>query len=210
MFRKILKGKQRLKSGDILHSSGLKTDRKLVDHVVIEQDYLRELRFSNVMTGLIAIGILLIGLLIFVSFVPLASGASAVGVVAVEQENKILQHQYGGTVEKIYVQEGDLVEAGELIIKLDATEAKSRFDAAYIQYVTNAVRLARLVAERDGLVEISFPETLFEYGRTEIVSKAIDREIGVFKSRRENLTSGIALHLQREEILNDYINGLQA
>ncbi len=61
------------------------------------------------------------------------------------------------SVGKLLVQDGSRVEAGDLLVRLDATTAQ-----ANLAMVTNSLaelhaRRARLEAERDGADEIDFP-----------------------------------------------------
>jgi len=49
----------------------------------------------------------------------------ASGRIEVDQNRQVIQHPDGGVVEEILVSEGDTVEAGDLLIKLDANELLS-------------------------------------------------------------------------------------
>src|SRR3569623_1406691 len=75
-----------------------------------------------------------IGLLVMVLFfgvlggwaalAPLASAVTASGTLVVAGENKIVQHLDGGIVRDILVKNGDQVAAGQVLIRLDDTQAK--------------------------------------------------------------------------------------
>ncbi len=50
---------------------------------------------------------------------PLASGVVAHGVVSVEGNRKTIQHLEGGIVSEIVVKEGDIVNQGDVLVKID-------------------------------------------------------------------------------------------
>ena len=60
--------------------------------------------------------------------VPLSGAAIAPAVVAPEGFRKTIQHLEGGIVSEIRVQEGSQVEAGDVIVVLDATRARADYN----------------------------------------------------------------------------------
>ncbi len=79
------------------------------------------------------------------------------GTVTVAGNKKAVQHQSGGTIQKILVKEGDLVKAGQPLVEIDGTQSRSNAETTRIQYFTARSAEARLIAERDGLSDIRFP-----------------------------------------------------
>ena len=69
-----------------------------------------------------------------------------------------MQHQTGGIVGEILVEEGDRVSAGDVIVRLDETTTRANLQIITQQYDRTVARQARLQAERLGLPEIKFPE----------------------------------------------------
>lgn len=64
-----------------------------------------------------------VGLLLWACFVPLDRGVTASGWVITDGQRKVVQPLSGGMVEEIYVKEGDLVKAGQLLVKLNQVNA---------------------------------------------------------------------------------------
>ena len=60
-----------------------------------------------------------LGFLILGIFFPLDQGIPANGVVIAEGSRKIIQHQQGGTIEEILAKDGDKVELGQVLVKLN-------------------------------------------------------------------------------------------
>ncbi len=58
---------------------------------------------------------------------PLASGVVAHGVVSVEGNRKTIQHLEGGIVSEIVVKEGDIVNPGDVLVKIDPTQATGNY-----------------------------------------------------------------------------------
>ena len=59
---------------------------------------------------------------LWAAFAPLDGAALAPGLVTVKSYKKIVQHLEGGIVRDIYAVDGDIVKAGQELLKLDDTE----------------------------------------------------------------------------------------
>lgn len=134
----------------------------------------------------------------------------APGVLAVESTRKTVQHFEGGIVEEILVHEGDHVEKGQVLIRLDDTEASAQLEIVRSQYLALLAREARLIAERDGNEDIQFPEELLQERRDARIEEAIDGEQRVFRARRKALAGEKDVLKQRVEQLEEQIRGLEA
>lgn len=97
-----------------------------------------------------------------------------------------IQSLEGGIVEKIHVNEGDIVEADQVLVSLDQT----RFYAAYMEGQSQASSLraaiARLDAEVAGRNSISFPNRIDTHSQEAVTEKAL------FKARRDKKNEAIA------------------
>jgi epimerase transport system membrane fusion protein len=88
---------------------------------------------------------------------PLDGAAHAPGQVTVKSHKKLVQHLEGGIVGNIFVQDGDLVQTGDLLLELDNTQSLAQLERATTQFIAFKAREARLIAERDGSTDIQFP-----------------------------------------------------
>ena len=97
------------------------------------------------------------------SMLAMVSGAViASGQAVVRGEAKLVQTLDGGTVVQIAVKNGDLVKAGQVLVRLDPTAARVNLDAARSQLADALARRARLQAEQTGLgVGLAAPD--FDY-----------------------------------------------
>lgn len=144
------------------------------------------------------------------AFVPLESGAIAPGRVISESNRKEIQHLEGGIIKEILVKDGDVVKAGQVLVRLDSTGAKARSDQVLAQYLAAKATEARLIAERDGKEEITFPEEyLKEEATNPKVKEALDTQRRLFKTRREALEGEIGVLNQKIAQSGDEIRGLK-
>jgi HlyD family secretion protein len=88
---------------------------------------------------------------IWSALAPLESAAIALGDVEAESSRKTIQHLEGGIVREILVRDGESVAAGQVLVRLDGTKARTELRSFFEQYWDGKAREARLVAERDGL-----------------------------------------------------------
>ncbi|MEO1144078.1 MAG: HlyD family type I secretion periplasmic adaptor subunit [Cyanobacteria bacterium J06638_22] len=93
---------------------------------------------------------------------PLASAAMAPGQVTVESNRKTVQHLEGGIIRELLVREGDGVEAGQLLIKLETTRSDAQVDALNHERMSLIADLARLNAHAHSENTIKFPSELLE------------------------------------------------
>ena len=84
----------------------------------------------------------------------------APGTVVVETSAKKVQHQEGGIVGEILVRDGDRVDAGDLLLRLDDTVVKANLAIVSRQLDDLTAQEARLLAEIDGDEHITFPAAL--------------------------------------------------
>lgn len=133
------------------------------------------------------------GLAISLTIIPagLASASIAVisgavvaqGTVVVESFRKLVQHQDGGIVASLPVEEGRKVQEGELLMRLDDTATRASFAVILKELDRLSAKRARLVAERDDLEEPVFPQTLVDRASDPDVAEAIQGEKSLFKAR---------------------------
>ena len=103
------------------------------------------------------------------------------GKVIPSRQVQVVQSQDGGVVTGILVQEGDSVEKGQLLVKLDQTRSQSTFRENRAEFQALSVRAARLRA----LLEQTEFEPTAEL--TEAVPRIVVEEMALFQSSRDEL-----------------------
>ncbi|MBA4144039.1 MAG: HlyD family type I secretion periplasmic adaptor subunit [Nitrosospira sp.] len=100
------------------------------------------------------------GFLLWASLAPLDKGVPLSGTVTVSTHRKAIQHPTGGTVDAILVKEGDNVNTGQALVRLNNVQVTANAEMMRVKYFTARAAEARLIAERDGTDEIVFPPEL--------------------------------------------------
>ena len=90
----------------------------------------------------------------------LAGAVVATGVVVVESEVKQVQHPTGGVVSELNVHNDDYVNAGDVVVRLDATQTKANLAVFSKSLDELRARQARLEAEKNSAGSIDFPDEL--------------------------------------------------
>ncbi|MGH8807295.1 MAG: HlyD family type I secretion periplasmic adaptor subunit [Noviherbaspirillum sp.] len=149
------------------------------------------------------------GFLLWAMFAPLDKGVPVSGTVTVSSNRKAIQHQTGGTIEDILVQEGDVVKAGQPLLRMNDVQAKSAAEMTRVQYFTARAAEARLIAERDGKKSISFPPELEGAKNDPRVGNNIGLQAQLFASRQASLQSELAALDETVAGLKLQVGGLQ-
>ncbi len=105
---------------------------------------------------------------------------------------------------------GDHVTAGQIIVKLDDTQASANLAILTKHLDELMARQAREEAERDGADEIDFPEALTSRSSDPDVAKLIAGQQKLFEIRRKAREGQKAQLTERKAQLNQEITGLTA
>lgn len=144
------------------------------------------------------------------SLAPLASAAIAPGTVRAEGNRKTVQHLEGGIIGELLVREGDRVEAGQALIRLDTTAASSRYEAIRHQHDLFEASQARLLAEQARAARIAFPPGLEDRRTEPRVAMLLGNQEEIFATRRQSYEGQRDILGKRIEQLGSQIAGLEA
>jgi len=118
------------------------------------------------------------------------SAVVAEGVVAIESNRKTIQHLEGGIVREILVRDGDVVQRGDVLVRLDPTR-NAAADVGFRQQLAIASALqARLIAQREMADTINFPLEVTAFGDDPLIVNAIHDNQSQFDNRRQSLLRG--------------------
>jgi HlyD family secretion protein len=154
---------------------------------------------------------LVLGLGTWSTFAPLESAAIAFGAVEAESSRKTIQHLEGGIIGEILVADGDVVRAGQTLIRLDETKARAALEALRGQFWDAKAREARLLAEQHGDEQVSFPAELeTERKENPSVATVLAGQQSLFETRRQVLRSLAAVMREKVSEVEQEIAGLKA
>jgi HlyD family secretion protein len=156
---------------------------------------------------LIAAGLLAGG---WIALMPLAGAVVVPGNLVVQSNVKTIQHPTGGVVAQIAVHNGMRVSIGDLLVRLDATQAQASLQMVSKQLDEVRARIARLVAERDGLPRPEIPAEMSARVAESNVKTLLASEVSLFKARANARESQKDLLQHRISQLGEEITGLDA
>jgi len=167
---------------------------------------------------LVTIGLVLAALLLWAAFAEVDEVTRGTGKVIPSRQLQIIQAVDGGIVSEILVKEGQVVEAGQLLLKIDPTRFVSSLRENRAEYLSLRAKAARLraIAEGSSLVmpaevESEFPQiamqerSLYESRRMELDAQMgiarqqlaqRNQEIVEVKARRDQAAQGYDLTMQ--------------
>lgn len=134
-------------------------------------------------------------------FFPLVEVSSGQGTVVPSSREQVIQSLDGGIVASISVKEGDLVEQGQIIARLDPTRSASNVEEAAAKYHASLAAAARMRAELSDLETVIFPDEL----SGDEFAQLRANELALFQSRRTSLREALSgltegLELTRQEL----------
>ncbi|MBO0128368.1 HlyD family type I secretion periplasmic adaptor subunit [Agrobacterium sp. OT33] len=177
-----------------------------VDH---NDNVSRSIRY-HLLAGLLASVVLVGGAGAWAAVTDLAGAVVAPGHFVVDSYVKKVQHPTGGVVGEILVGEGSKITAGDVVMRLDATQTRANLAIVTKRLDELAARLARLEAERDDRQEIIFPEWLLERRDKPDVFSAIHSETRLFEFRTESRNGKKSQLAERIAQYHHEIEGLKA
>ena len=144
---------------------------------------------------------------LWAGFAPLDGAAFAPGTVTVKSY-KAVQHLEGGIVSEILVRNGDLVESGQPLLILDATQPRASLEMVTSEFIALKARESRLIAERDGLETVDYPQSLNQ--ANERVREEITAQNEIFAARKTTNDGRTGILERRVEQLRNQIIGMEA
>ncbi|WP_315703185.1 MULTISPECIES: HlyD family type I secretion periplasmic adaptor subunit [unclassified Bradyrhizobium] len=134
----------------------------------------------------------------------------APGQIVVESNVKKVQHPTGGVVGELRARDGDVVKAGDILVRLDDTVTKASLAIVTKNLDALWARAARLEAEQRGLDRITFPPQLLMRAGDPDVKSLMASESKLFEVRVTGRTGQKAQLRERVTQLNEEVEGLTA
>jgi HlyD family secretion protein len=165
---------------------------------------------THLLVGLSVVILLACGLGGWASTAEISGALIAPGQVVVESNIKKVQHPTGGVVGEVLAHDGDIVKAGQVLVRLDDTVTKANL--AIVTKTLNALqaRAARLEAEQQGADKVTFPAALLDRASDPDVRDVMVSETKLFEVRTTGRAGQKAQLHERIRQLNEEIDGLNA
>ena len=162
---------------------------------------------SHLVLGIAAVAGLMVMIFGWGALSEISGAVIAPGKLVVGSNVKKVQHPTGGVVGDLNVKDGDRVKKGDVVVRLDETQAR-----ASLAIVTKALdemeaRQARLEAERNGSDKVAFPADLAARNNEPDVAQAMKSEQRLFELRLSAREGQKAQLLEQIDQLRQQING---
>ena len=145
---------------------------------------------------------------LWAALAPLDGAAFAPGKVTVKSYKKVVQHLEGGIVADILVRDGDIVSEGEPLLIMDDTQATSELEIASTQFNALKAKESRLIAERDNLDQVVYPQILDTASSN--TNEEIQAQNQIFLARKETMAGSKEILEQRVQQLQNQVAGMRA
>ncbi|BHH85446.1 HlyD family type I secretion periplasmic adaptor subunit [Desulforhopalus sp. 52FAK] len=130
---------------------------------------------------------LLIALFYWMAVSEIEEVTRGTGKVIPSRQIQVIQNLEGGILAETYVKIGDIVQEGQMIMRLDETRFSAPFQEYRLNYLALLAKAARLRAETEGS-EIDIPQMVRDE-KPEIAA----RERQLYVSRQQELTATLAI-----------------
>jgi len=155
------------------------------DQAILDQNPLR-----TRMLGL-CIGLFLILAIVWAGLAEIDEITKGDGKVIPSQQLQIMQSLDGGVVSEILVKEGQVVEAGQLLLNIDTTRFDSSVNENRAQYLALLAKAARVRALAEGVPFVPPPEALA------VAPKTVEEELRAYQASTSTLNEQLAIAQQQ-------------
>jgi HlyD family secretion protein len=128
--------------------------------------------------------------------------------VAVESNRKVVQHFEGGIISEIFVADGQAVKEGDVLFRLDDTQAKANMDLVRNQLDAALALEARLIAEREEKDSLVWSDEIRERLSSPNVARITADQIAQFNERSSSIRGQIKILEERIVQLRTGIEGM--
>ena len=177
--------------------------------ITIPQNRSRRSISRHLLAGVIVVGVLVGGVGFWARTTELAGAVIAPGIVVVESDVKKVQHPTGGIVGELNVHDGDHVNAGDVLVRLDATQTQANLAVFTKSLDELNARKGRLEAEKSSASSISFSDELLARETSDpVVAHLLEGERKLFDLRLKARDGQKAQLRERISQLHEELNGL--
>lgn len=133
------------------------------------------------------------------------------GQVMPAGETKTIQHLEGGIIEKFFVNEGDIVDKGDLLMRLSDVSARSNLQAKRTKYLGLKAAVSRLRVEAEGKSTLTFDDKVKEQAPDVVAEQrqSFKANKAELQSKIEVLREKVAQKQQEVEEARSRINNLR-
>lgn len=134
-------------------------------------------RFAYIMS--VSIVAMILGFIIWAEFAVLDEVTRGFGRIIPSQRIQEIQNLEGGILSEIYVNEGQVVEAGQILARLRNEQAASFYRDAFAQALEHRAAIARLIAQTEDM------EPVFDEELIEKAPQLVEDQIRIYSAQKD-------------------------
>ena len=146
----------------------------------------------------VVIALFLIIFVLWAHFTVLDEVTRGLGQVIPSQKVQMIQNLEGGILQEITVQENQIVNKGDILIRIDNAMAASQYRDAFTKAAEHEAAIVRLNAEIEGKSKIVFPDEFKDAD-----PQVLDDQQSIFMAHRQQLQAELNVlrsqHSQRQQ-----------
>jgi HlyD family secretion protein len=162
------------------------------------------------MFGIALVGAWVCGFGAWAALAPLDGAVVSSGSFVATGQNKQIQHLEGGIVSEMLVREGDVVEAGQTLLRLDETPARAKVRRLTLREYRLYTAQARLEAQINGKRDFELPKDLTASRDDPEVQQIYARHKIELQARLQNQADEEQVLRKEVSALNESIGGYKA
>jgi protease secretion system membrane fusion protein len=119
------------------------------------------------------------GFILWANFSPLDEGATSSGTVNVEFHRRNIQHMTGGVVQEILAKEGQEVEEGQVLVRLNQTNARSQLsiNQQQVSYFDRQLRSLKSMVDEGYYPLLNYQDFLRQKGEAQLRANMAQEEL---------------------------------
>jgi len=150
----------------------------------------------------LVIALLLVTFVLWAHFTVLDEVTRGMGQVIPSQKVQMIQNLEGGILQEITVQENQIVNKGDILIRIDNAMAASQYRDAFTKAAQHEAAIVRLNAEIEGKSEITFSDQFKEAD-----PQVLADQKSIFQAHRQQLQAELNVlrsqHSQRQQEITE-------
>lgn len=147
------------------------------DRAILDQEPLRARLLVN------SLGVVLVLAILWAGLSEIDEITKGEGKVIPSKQLQVMQSLDGGIVSEILVQEGQVVEPGQILVNIDTTRFDSSVKENRVQYLALLARAARVRALAEGVAFVPPPEAVAE------APKTVEEELRAYEASTSTLNA---------------------
>ncbi|MDG5468439.1 HlyD family type I secretion periplasmic adaptor subunit [Deltaproteobacteria bacterium IMCC39524] len=150
----------------------------------------------------LVIGLLMVTFVVWAHFTVLDEVTRGMGSVIPSQKVQMIQNLEGGILQEISVQENQIVNKGDILIRIDNELAASQYRDAFTKAAEHEAAILRLNTEIEGKSKLVFPESF-----NEADPQVLNDQKAIFQARQDQLQAELNVlrsqHSQKQQEIKE-------